>query len=712
MCAEFKDLASLMGQEQTGEKAAATATKKGSGTSLLKDYVISDKYKILSVLSDKKNRATYLVKDIKITDKKYIIREIKPESTDQVELKDRREKFRQIIRILSTFKHKNLMEVYDSFTENNREYAVMEYVEGLDLKKLTKMAASYPPFHEEKAIKWGLELCDAIEFMHERPQPFTLGDFVPSKIMVDADGNLNIISYDLQRFFDVNRTLEFMPDDPKKLYEDITKLAQVLYFMITGRKFDDDDQDPEFPEEISPKFKKLLETACHTGQMSIGSIIEFRKKLEDALVPETDIVEEQKKRIWPTLTIKIDPIAVGKDLWYRFTSQNPLIIGLEIVFVVFLLLYGNLNREKPYQRPPNTDLAYVICGGDLYTLNSEKGEKLGMREPLNQEILNFTATGMLTQKVRIPKGLSPNKNQSPQTERITKEVILISDGGRSIIDILDPDTNKIIGYISTETGPGAMVPDDENRFLYVLHSKEAGVSVIDLNDLHLKNLFSTSINPVSMAYIPLTSEEKEILNKLSEERKNAVAETEVAEEDKSEAGKTDPPSSTLAVSCSESRKILFLNAKTGRQKISVNIAGKPGKLVLSLDNKMLYCLDMEKNKLLKVDVADGKYEEIDMMFPGAVDMEMDPETGILWIVHTKSNQVVPFDTNTGKFGKALYVNNQPLSISYNNQKNLWILNRGSKGIVIIDSKGAILDRISLDRVPVLIDFLNKEKQTE
>ena len=698
MCAEFKDLASLMGQGQAGEKAAATVTKKGAGTSLLKDYVIDDKYKILSVLSDKKNRATYLVKDIKVTDKKYIIREIKPESMDQTELRERKDKFRQIIRILSTFKHKNLMEVYESFSENNREYAVMEYVEGLDLKKLTKMAASYPPFHEEKVIKWGLELCDAIEFMHERPQPFTLGDLVPSKIMVDGDGNLNIISYDLQRFFDVNRTLEFMPDDPKKLYEDITKLAQVLYFMITGRKYDDDALDLEFPEEISPKFQKLLETACHTGQMSIGSIIEFRKKLEEALTPETDVVEEQKKRIWPTLTIKIDPVAVAKDMWYKFMSQNPLIIWLEIIFIIFLFLYGNFNREKPYQRPPNTDLAYVICGGDLYTLNSKKGEKLGMQEPLDKEILSFTATGMLSQRIRIPKGLSLNKNPNPKAEKISKEVILISDGGRSIINILDPDTNKMIGYISTEAGPSLMVPDDENRFLYVLHSKQAGVSVIDLNDLLLKNLFSTSINPVSMVYIPLSPEEKETLNKLNEE--------------KSEGGDVVSPSPILAVACSESRKILFLDAKTGKQKKFVNIEGKPGKLVISPNNNLLYCLDMEKNKLLKVNVEEGKYEEIDMMYPGAVDMEMDPETGTLWIVHTKSNQVVPFNTDTDKFGKALYVNNQPLSISYNNQKNLWILNRGSKGIVIIDPNGVILDRISLDRVPVLIDFLNTEKQKD
>ncbi len=710
MCAEFKDLASLMGQGQAGEKTAATVTKKGSGTSLLKDYVIDDKYKILSVLSDKKNRATYLVKDIKVTDKKYIIREIKPESMEQAELRERRDKFRQIIRILSTFKHKNLMEVYDSFTENNREYAVMEYVEGLDLKKLTKMAASYPPFHEEKVIKWGLELCDAIEFMHERPQPFTLGDFVPSKIMVDGEGNLNIISYDLQRFFDVNRTLEFMPDDPKKLYEDITKLAQVLYFMITGRKYNDDALDLEFPEEISPKFQKLLETACHTGQMSIGSIIEFRKKLEDALVPETNEVEEQKKRIWPTLTIRFDPVAVGKDLWYKFLSQNPLIIGLEIVFIVFLVLYGNLNKEQPYQRPPNTDLAYVICGGDLYTLNSEKGEKLGSREPIDQEILTFTATGMLVQKVRIPKGLTSGKTPGPGAEKITKEVLLVADGGRSIINIFDPDTNKAIGYISTEIGPGLMIPDDENRFLYVLHSKKAGISVIDLNNLYLKNVFSTSIDPVSMAYIPLSAEEKEVLSKLEEEEKSKTPEPDSTKEEKSGNSGKGIPSPTIAVACGESRRILFLDAKTGKQKLSVNTEGKPGKLVLAADGKVLYCLETENNKLLKVDVSSGKYEVIELMYPGVADMEMDPDTGILWTVHTKSNQIVPYDTNTGKFGKSLYINNQPLSISYNSQKNLWVLNRGSKGIVIIDPKGVILDRISLDRVPVMISFFNKGKQ--
>lgn len=706
MCAEFKDLASLMGQGQTGDKTSVKSTKKGTGTSLLKDYVIDDRYKILSVLSDKKDRATYLVKDIKVTDKKYIIREIKPESMDQEQLRERREKFRQIIRILSTFKHKNLMEVYECFTENNREYAVMEYVEGLDLKKLTKMSASYPPFSEEKVIKWGLELCEAIEFMHERPQPFTLGDLVPSKIIVDETGTLNIISYDLQRFFDVKRTLEFMPDDPKKLYDDITKLAQVLYFMMTGRKFDGDSFEIEFPDEISPKFKKLLETACNEGQMSIGSVLEFKKKLEEVLAPEVEETAEGTRRIWPTLTVKIDPIAMGKDLWYKFLSQNTAIIILEIAVVIFLVIYGISRRDRPYVRPSSTDLAYVICGGDLYTLDSEKSDQLGSGPPLDKKMLEFTPTGILTQKIRIPGDFKIG--QGSKSRKITKEVLLLSDGGRSLVNILDPDTNKIIGFIGTEAGPSEMVSDTENRFLYVLHTKQAGISKVDLNDLLLKNVFATSVNPVSMVYIPLTDEEKEKIRKAEEEKKNNPEGAAAGDVEKAETGKDSMSSPTLAVACAESRRILFLDALTGRQKFSIMIEGKPGKLVLSPDNKTVYALDREKNRLLKVDIAKGKYEQIAVDYPGAVDICMDPDTGTLWVVLMKNNQVVPFDTDTGKFGNALYINNKPISISFNAQKNLWILKMGTKGITVINPRGEIIGRISLDKVPLLIAFINKE----
>ena len=704
MSEDFNDLDYLtMDFESTLPSDLKTSTKKKKkkkSECLQRGFVVNERYKVIKVISSKENRATYLVKDIKITDKNFILREIEPPKMSQGDLKERVQKFQEIIRILSSFKHKHLMEVYEGFSENHKEYAVMEYVEGLDLKKLTTMSASYPPFQQEKVVQWGLDLCEAMEFLHVRPKPFTLGDFDPDKIIVDEEGTLNIISYDLQRFFDTNRTLEFMPDDSEKLYEDITKLSQVIYFMMTGKTYEKDS--PEFPDEITPKFKKLLEITCMPNQMSIGSIKEFKKRLENVLVPDKEESFETEERVWPTVTVKFDPVYIAKEAWYGFLKQNPLIILLEIIFVLFLLSYGYFNRTKVYVKPPNKELTYIISGGDLYTVGFVKKKDYSLYEPLNTKPLSFKSSGLLTLKLMIPENLKIGDIQKPGVKLAEKEVLLLSDGGRGIINLFDTNNNKVIGFISTEPGPGLMITDDEGKYLFTIHTRQSSISLINLKTLFLQNVFPTGLSPVSMAYIPLTPEEKSKL-KTGETKEEDKTGKEVKTDNKGKGNSSKLPSPTLAVSCRDSRQIIFLNAINGKEKFSVSIEGKPGKILLSPDRQFLYALDIERNRLLRINIATQKYVEFTLVYEGAVDMEMDPNTGKIWIVHTKLNQVVPFDTKSDKFGDSVVIKRLPFSITFHNGK-LWILNRGTKDIIILDSDGAIYDKISLDRVPVFISF--------
>jgi len=723
MCPEFKDLASIVGDDKIKEEIAKLEGKIPEGTALQQGSILNDKYKILKVITEKENRATYLVKDIKVTDKKFIVREITPVPMSMSELKERREKFREIIRILHTFKHKNLAEVYEGFMENNRMYCVMEYVEGLDLEKLSEMSTTTFPLN--KVVEWGLELCDAIEFMHYRPKPFTLGDLNPKKIVVDNNGILNIISYDLQRFFDVNRTLEFMPDNPEHLYEDITKLSQVLFFLMTKELYDEDALEPQFPKDIPPKMKKLLEITCKPGQKSIGSIKEFKTRLEDTLITEKK--EEVRKTgiIFPKIDIRPDFTFLYEWL-SAFLNQKPYMIALEIIFVVFAILMGVLNIIQSIYVAPKGEIAYVVGQKELYTIRAE------VFEVYDEKKLEYEPVDILPMVINIPKTKKKTKEE-------TKSILFITVKGSNRIKMMDISSNKEIGSIQTEYGPGLMITDAEKKKLFVLHKDKSNVSVINIKNLKMERIFPTGIDPVDFLFIPMTIEQKELREEMLKKMKN---EEKGGTKKDNTPGKKEMkkkiPSPTLVVANQGARTIYFLDSFTGRLKNLLVLEGRPGKMILDKNEKNIYALDVEYKRLLKIPVdlskedksasdkasldpeklptpgeqaplKDKKLPKIneyplpEMMIP--TDITMDTTNNVIWITSADSNRIVSYDPENEKFSEPIQLNGKPRKIYYHEKSSsLWTLNEGTKDIAVVSSSGKILRRINLGRKPFSMCF--------
>lgn len=717
MCAEFKDLASIIGEEKLKEKMAQMEGEKpvlkdeeetGAASppkekALVEGSIIRDKYKVLKILTKKKNRATYLVRDTKITEKKFVIREIIPPAMEREDLKARIDKFQEIVRILSTFKHKNLAEVYEGFTESNRVYYVMEYVEGLDLRRLINMSTT--PFAKEKVVEWGLKMCDALEFLHYRPKPFTLGDLGPTKIMVDADGELNIISYDLQRFFDLERTMEFMPDSPQELYEDITKLSRILYYLLTKKKYNDFDFERAYPQDITPKMEKLLEIGCNSSQKSYGDVKDYKKRLEDSLTAEEEFT---RKRSWvfPLHTIKIDLVALYRNTSDKFISQHPFTIGVEVVFVVVLILYLLSVSARPvYNRPKGVDLAYVFGGDSMFTIDLSSYEIIDQRE------LGFKSDYSLPVKINSFRNLQLTPSQRKRIRKLAgnndpREVLFISQPDKDRLQVMDIEKNVPIGSIKTDGEPSIIVSDDKSKNLFILHRKNSTVSRLSLDKMVMENIFPTIYKPEYLTFIPLDQNELE-----KYEKTHGKDETTDKKEEGSINGKTakmdDKPSSSLAITNIQGGRIEIINSESGRVKYRNLLEGYPGKMILSKDTSALYILDVKNNQLVSFNLQTQKmnYDKIESA-EVPTDMALDSLNQKMWFVVTKSNSLIPYDVNQEKFEEPITIRNQPISISFYNDK-LWILNRGSKDLVVTDYTGKVERKISLHCVPRSISFIEK-----
>ncbi|MCE1247094.1 MAG: protein kinase [Firmicutes bacterium] len=702
MCAEFKDLADLIGEEKLRQKMAELGEEKPSGKALQEGSIVNERYKVLKILNDKGSRACYLVKDIKVTDKKFLLREFTPEPMDKHKLRERREKFREIIRILSSFKHKNLTEVYDGFSENNREYCIMEYIEGLDLSKLMEMSTT--GFPEKKVVDWGLALADSIEFMHYRPKPFTLGEMGPQQIMVDSGGTLKIISYDLQRFFDPKRTLEFMPDDPETLYDDITKFAQTLYFLLTKEEYDEHAYELNFPKGTSPKLVKLLETTCNPGQKSIGSIKVFRQKLQDSLVPEEDLTKKGAEKVWDDWfnlwkKLKLRTIDAGARFWDGFTAQHPLTIGFEVIFILFLIFWSVSHSLKP--PPKDNPPGSIFVTSDKYLMSVFSPAKNNEFDIFQQNEISFTPSNVFHAHIKLAGETGLYLAGKPviikSDKPVNKDVLLICDALNPYIHVFDVKNNELIGSLKTDVDPGAIFTDPEEKNIYVLHNASATISVLNPKNLKLDNRITTGSCPMSPIYLAAGEyDEKGI--------KTERLKTETAAKPAVPAKKM-PPSPTVIISNPPSKKIEFINPETGKVKDILRLDGQPGKMVLSPEKDRIYVLDIKNNKLLNIELKTWDISQYDLPCNETpADIVMDPANKKLWITQPVNGMVSPFDITTEKFGKPVNHKGQPMKLAVNNGQ-LWLLNKGTKDLNVLDTNGAIISRISLDRVPNGICFI-------
>jgi len=124
----------------------------------------------------------------------------------------------------------------------------MEYIEGKNFELLVNET---PGFIEEKqVIKWGLELCDVLSYLHNmKPEPVIFRNLRPDNIIISKTGLLKLMDFGISKFFQADKqTLEVAKIinphfSPFEQYSgrtdsrtDIYSLGAVLYFISTRTK--------------------------------------------------------------------------------------------------------------------------------------------------------------------------------------------------------------------------------------------------------------------------------------------------------------------------------------------------------------------------------------------------------------------------------------------------------------------------------------------
>ena len=132
------------------------------------ETILRDRYRIIELVGRGGMGATYRAQDLRLEGRLCAVKEALPDpEISDSELEQSREQFYQEASTLARLDHPNLPKVSDYFTDNDRDYLVMDFVPGQDLNEMLVGALHQGhPLSERQVLAWAAQLCDALDYMH------------------------------------------------------------------------------------------------------------------------------------------------------------------------------------------------------------------------------------------------------------------------------------------------------------------------------------------------------------------------------------------------------------------------------------------------------------------------------------------------------------------------------------------------------------------
>lgn len=233
----------------------STAAEPALAQTLSPDTILRERYKIIELVGRGGMGATYRAQDLRLEGRLCAVKEALPDpDTSPEELVQSREQFYQEASTLARLDHPNLPKVSDYFTDNDRDYLVMDFVPGQDLSEMLVGAMHQGhPLSERQVLSWAAQMCDALEYMHTQAPPVLHRDIKPGNIKITPAGNVKLVDFGLVKVLipDDQRTITVVQGrgtvqyTPLEQYggdtghtdarSDIYSLAATLYHLLTGQ---------------------------------------------------------------------------------------------------------------------------------------------------------------------------------------------------------------------------------------------------------------------------------------------------------------------------------------------------------------------------------------------------------------------------------------------------------------------------------------------
>lgn len=273
--------------------------------------------------------------------------------------------FEREANILATLSHPAIPRIFDYFTQQERSYLILEFVQGKDLENILNESKGFLPV--DQVLQWAIELCDVLDYLHNhQPEPIIFRDMKPSNAMINQHNHVVLVDFGIAKTFQIGEKGTMIGTEgysPPEQYRgeasalaDIYSLGATLHHLLTRR---DPRLEPPFSfserpiTEINPNVTKELEMVIQRAlQYEPGNRFQSAKEMKDALL---EVAKKRELPFTPSGMILQSDVSEKISPVWTFSAQDE--------------IRGSANCEKGV-------IYFGSYDHNLYALNAATGKLL------------------------------------------------------------------------------------------------------------------------------------------------------------------------------------------------------------------------------------------------------------------------------------------------------------------------------------------------
>jgi serine/threonine-protein kinase len=157
------------------------------------------RYKIRERIGQGGMGSIYLADDTRLKGRQCALKEVEYDRALPENIRDEaRDQFLREATVLARLDHPNLPKVSDYFSSGPRDYLVMDYIPGDDLRTLLLEARRKKSFIKEvDVLMWADQVANALAFMHSQEPPIVHRDIKPSNLKLTPQGLIKLVDFGL-----------------------------------------------------------------------------------------------------------------------------------------------------------------------------------------------------------------------------------------------------------------------------------------------------------------------------------------------------------------------------------------------------------------------------------------------------------------------------------------------------------------------------------
>ena len=312
--------------------------------------VLRDRYKLVGIVGQGGMGSVYRAEDLRLPGRLCAIKEVQADPSVSLELQEQaQEQFLQEASILAQLDHPNLPKVSDYFSEGERDYIVMDYVPGKDLRQLVDEHYDENSWlAEELVLDWARQITDALLYLHQQDPPVLHRDVKPANIKLTPDNRIKLVDFGLAKLMatDDARTVTVLQGRGTALYtpleqyggdnghtdsrSDVYALGATLYNLLTNYP------PPSAKERfLDPRALKPIQEINPDISQKLNDVVMWAMEMHPDNRPET--IFELKTALFEQHEIPTQDHTPRPTLADALRHNAPLLIAVIILFFLALL---------------------------------------------------------------------------------------------------------------------------------------------------------------------------------------------------------------------------------------------------------------------------------------------------------------------------------------------------------------------------------------